>query len=70
MKHKKFDYAEVSVPASYRGSDAPSIQRIVDLIHNKKLSGWRLIKAKKFKLDNKTGFYRQKLIAFRRPKQK
>lgn len=69
MGTKKYLYCKTPVPLSYGGDDVPSIHRIVDLIANKELSGWRFVKASKFARDEKTGFFRPQVIKFRRPQR-
>jgi len=68
-REEGYEYAEVPVPLSYGGGDAPSIHRIVDLISNRELSGWRFVQPLHFVGDEKTGLHRPAAIEFRRPKQ-
>jgi len=68
-REKKYENAEVPVPLSYRGGDTPSIHRIIDLISNRELSGWRFVQPLHFVADEKTGFHRPTIIKFRRPRR-
>ena len=68
-KKKKYRYRKIHIPLSYNESEVPNIHRIVDLVANKELSGWRFVEALNFTVDEKTGLSRPAVIKFKRPKR-